>query len=84
MTVVVLVSAVLLGASAVLALVRAERGPSMLDRTIALDILSSVIVAAVALEAAWSLRTDTVPILVAYALVGFVGSFTMTVSTSRA
>ena len=77
MIVVVVVCAVLLTVSAVLGLVRAEKGPSMLDRTIALDIVTSSIVGAIALEAAWSRRIDTVPILVAVALVGFVGSVTI-------
>ena len=77
MTVVVLVCAVLLTAAAALALVRAERGPSMLDRTLALDILTGTLVGAIALEAAWSRRTDTVPMLVVLPLVGFVGSVTV-------
>lgn len=77
MTVVVLVCAVLLAAAAVLAVVRAERGPSMLDRTVALDVLTSVIVGAIALEAAYSRRVDTVPILVVLALVGFISSVTI-------
>jgi len=49
----------------------------MLDRTIALDVLTSTIVGAVALHAAWTLRFDSVPILVVFALVGFVGSVTI-------
>ena len=77
MIVVVIVCAVLLTISAVLALVRAEKGPTTLDRTVALDIVTSTIVGAIALEAAWSRRIDTVPILVAVALVGFVGSVTI-------
>ncbi|MBC7292150.1 MAG: pH regulation protein F [Actinotalea sp.] len=74
---VVAVCVVLLAAAGVLALVRAERGPSMLDRSVALDILTSTLVAAVALEAAWAQRTDSLPVLVALALVGFVGSVTI-------
>ena len=74
---VVIVSAALLAAAAVLALIRAERGPSMLDRTIALDVLTGCLVASVAVEAAWSRRIDTIPILVALSLVGFVGSVTI-------
>lgn len=77
MTVVVVLAAVLLTAAAVLTLVRAERGPSMLDRTVALDVLTSILVSAVALHAAWTRRTDTVPLLLALALVGFVGSVTI-------
>lgn len=74
---VVAVCVVLLAAAGVLALVRAERGPSMLDRSVALDILTSTLVGAVALEAAWARRTDGLPVLVALALVGFVGSVTI-------
>lgn len=75
--VVVTVATLLLGVSAVLALVRAERGPTMLDRTLALDVLTSIVVGAVALHSAWTLRTDTIPVLVALAMVGFIGSVTI-------
>ncbi|MCM3533344.1 monovalent cation/H+ antiporter complex subunit F [Cellulosimicrobium funkei] len=75
--VIVVVSAVLLAAGASLAVARAERGPSMLDRTIALDVFTTTLVGAIALEAAFSRRTDTIPILVVLSLVGFVGSVTI-------
>ena len=75
--VVVITAAVLLGAAASLAVVRAERGPSMLDRTIALDVFTTTLVGAIALEAAFSRRTDTIPLLVVLSLVGFVGSVTI-------
>lgn len=61
-------------AGVILALVRVERGPSVLDRMVGLDIVTSVLIIAVALEAAWTRRTDTVSILAALALVGFVSS----------
>lgn len=78
MTVAVAVTcAVLLTVAAVLALFRAERGPSMLDRTVALDLFTSALVGAVALEAAWAQRTSTLPVLVALSLVGFIGSVTI-------
>lgn len=77
MTVVVLVCAALLAAGGIFALVRAEKGSSMLDRTVALDVITSILVASVALEAAWSRRIDTVPILVVLALVGFISSVTI-------
>ena len=77
MTVVVLVCAVLLAGAAILAVVRVERGPSMLDRTIALDVLTSVVIAALALKAGGSRRVDTVPVLLALALVGFLCSVTI-------
>lgn len=77
MTAVVIICAVLLTLAAVLSIWRAERGPSMLDRTVALDILITVVVAAVALYASLERRTDVVPILVVLSLVGFVGSVTI-------
>lgn len=77
MTVVVLTCAVLLAVGGILALIRVEKGPSMLDRTVALDVVTSILVAAVALEAAWSRRIDTIPILVVLALVGFISSVTI-------
>ena len=71
------VAAVLILVGAVLAVVRAERGPSMLDRTVALDIVVTCLVAAVALYAAAERRADVVPILVVLSLVGFIGSVTI-------
>jgi len=77
MTVVVVVCGILLTVGAVCAVVRAERGPSMLDRTVALDIVVTTLTAAGALFAAVQRRTDIVPILVVLSLVGFVGSVTI-------
>jgi multicomponent Na+:H+ antiporter subunit F len=73
----VIAAAVLVSVAALLALVRVERGPSMLDRAVALDTLTVTLVGAIAIEAAWSRRTETIPILVALSMVGFVGSVTM-------
>ena len=73
----VILSAALLAGAAILSLVRAERGKSMLDRTVAFDVFTTTLVAAVALEAAWSRRTDTLVLLVVLSLVGFVGSVTI-------
>ncbi|MCK0117647.1 monovalent cation/H+ antiporter complex subunit F [Isoptericola sp. S6320L] len=74
MVVVVVIAAVLVAAAALMALVRVERGPSMLDRALGLDLLTASLVCAIAIEAVWSRRTETVPILLALSLVGFVGS----------
>jgi multicomponent Na+:H+ antiporter subunit F len=75
--VVVAVCVVLLLSGAVLAVVRAERGPSTLDRTIALDIVLTITIASGSLYASIERRTDIVPILVVLSLVGFVGSVTV-------
>ncbi|WP_448631768.1 MrpF/PhaF family protein [Cellulomonas soli] len=49
----------------------------MLDRTIALDIVVTMMIAGVALYAAVHRRPDVVPVLVVLSLVGFVGSVTV-------
>ncbi len=74
---VVVLATTMIGVAAILALVRLERGPSMLDRTVAFDLLTTTIVGAVAVEAAWSRRTESIPILVVLSLVGFIGSVTI-------
>ncbi len=74
MTVVVVIAGAMLFAAALLSVLRVVRGPSMLDRTIALDVFTATMVAVIALEAAWHKRTDTLPILVVLSMVGFVGS----------
>ncbi|MGN8244124.1 monovalent cation/H+ antiporter complex subunit F [Cellulomonas soli] len=77
MTAVAIVCAVMLTVGTVLSIARAEKGPSMLDRTIALDIVVTMMIAGVALYAAVHRRTDVVPVLVVLSLVGFVGSVTV-------
>ncbi len=74
MTAVVIISGAMLAAGAVLAMFRVARGASILDRAVAFDIITSVLIIAVALEAAWDLRVDTIPMLVALSLVGFLAS----------
>lgn len=75
--VVLWVGGLMLAAAALLIVVRIERGPSMLDRTIGLDMLVSVVVAALALWSGATGRTDLVNVLVVLTLVGFVGSVTL-------
>lgn len=75
--VVLWIGCLILAVSAVLIVVRIERGPSMLDRTISLDMLVSIVIAALALWSGATGRTDLVNVLVVLALVGFVGSVTL-------
>lgn len=77
--VIVWASVAMLGVAAALALVRMVIGPTMLNRAVAMDVLSATIVAALAIEAAYNRHSTTLPILVVVSLVGFVGS----VSISR-
>lgn len=77
MTVVAIICGTMLVIAAILSLIRAERGPSMLDRTVALDVFVTTLVGGIVLESALSGRLDTLPILVVLSLVGFVGSVTI-------
>ncbi len=77
MSVVYGLCALLLTVAAVMAAIRVERGPTTLDRTIAFDTITAIMIGAVAVHAAASGRTDTVPVILALSLVGFVGSVTI-------
>ncbi|MEV0722506.1 monovalent cation/H+ antiporter complex subunit F [Micromonospora purpureochromogenes] len=75
MTVVLtVVLTVLLSVTALLALARIYRGPSLLDRVIAADLLLAVMLGAVGAEAAVNRHATTLPLLVVLSLLGFVGS----------
>lgn len=63
-----------LGVSAVLAIVRIVRGPSILDRVVGADVLIAIVIAALVLEAVIHRHTTTVPIMLVLSLVGFAGA----------
>ncbi|EEP74080.1 hypothetical protein MCAG_04407 [Micromonospora sp. ATCC 39149] len=65
---------VLLSVTALLALARMYRGPSLLDRVIASDVLLNTMVGAVGTEAAINRHATTLPVLVVLSLLGFVGA----------
>jgi multicomponent Na+:H+ antiporter subunit F len=69
----ILVSALLFAAAA-LVLVRIVRGPTTLDRIVAVDVLLAVVVCAVAAEAAYTRDATSLPILVVLSILGFIGS----------
>jgi multicomponent Na+:H+ antiporter subunit F len=77
MTVVLAACLVLLTSAAVLLVIRMALGPTMLDRVIALDVLVAVMICGLGVEAAVNRHTTTLPILVVFSLVGFVGSVSM-------
>ncbi|AVT30664.1 MULTISPECIES: monovalent cation/H+ antiporter complex subunit F [unclassified Plantactinospora] len=74
MIVAVVVVAVLLSTAAGLALVRVVRGPALLDRVVAAEVLISIIIGALGAEAAVNRHATTLPILIALSMLGFVGS----------
>jgi len=74
MTFVGYVCAVFLGLTGIMCLIRIVRGPTMLDRTIAADVFVAACVGAIGVEAAIARHSTTLPILVALALIAFLGS----------
>ncbi|GAA2141856.1 monovalent cation/H+ antiporter complex subunit F [Actinomadura napierensis] len=74
MTVVLDVVTVVLFLAAACSLARIVRGPSMLDRAMALDVLLAVIMAGLGTAAVADGDTWVLPTLLALSLVAFVGS----------
>ncbi|MFY1669275.1 monovalent cation/H+ antiporter complex subunit F [Plantactinospora sp. WMMB334] len=74
MTVAVVIVAVLLATAVGLALVRIVRGPDLLDRVVAGEMLISVMIGALGAEAAVNRHATTLPILIVLSALGFVGS----------
>ncbi|GGR69931.1 hypothetical protein GCM10010169_11840 [Micromonospora fulviviridis] len=68
---------VLLSVTALLALARIYRGPSLLDRVVAADLLLATMLGAVGAEAAVNRHATTLPVLVVLSLLGFVGSVSL-------
>jgi multicomponent Na+:H+ antiporter subunit F len=64
----------MLGGGALLTLVRLARGPSLLDRVVATDVLLVIISAGLAVYAALNRDPTVVPVLVVVSLLAFVGS----------
>jgi multicomponent Na+:H+ antiporter subunit F len=64
----------LLAAATVLVLARLVRGPSTLDRIVAVDVLLAIVVCAIAAEAAFTRDATSLPILVGLSILGFIGS----------
>ncbi|MBL8926401.1 MAG: sodium:proton antiporter [Pseudonocardia sp.] len=65
---------VTVGVAAALALYRLLRGPSTLDRVVALDVVVVLTLVAAGVYVAYYRDGSNIPLLAAVALVGFVGS----------
>jgi multicomponent Na+:H+ antiporter subunit F len=74
MTIVAMVAGAMLLVAALLALIRVVIGPTMLNRVMAVEVIVAVVVGGLALEAAYNQHTTTLPILLALAMLGFVGA----------
>lgn len=74
MSAVLAICVAMLAIAALLLVIRISRGPTMLDRVVALDVLVAVVICGLALEAAVNRHATTLPILGVLSLLGFVGS----------
>ena len=77
MIIVAWICGTLLFFSAVAVIAPVSIGPSMLDRMVGVDLLTSTILGAIAVISAVTGRTDLLPVLVVLAMVGFIGSTTI-------
>jgi multicomponent Na+:H+ antiporter subunit F len=73
-TAVAVVAFALVGAGAVLALVRMARGPSLLDRVVASDALLVIVASGLGVHVALARDAEVVPVLVVVALLGYIGA----------
>lgn len=73
----VLVCSVLLAFAALGAVVRMIKGPALLDRVLAADVLLVVLASALIVNMAAHRNTDNLALVVAITLIGFVGSVTV-------
>lgn len=74
MTPLLIATGVMLGLAALMVVVRMTLGPTILDRAIAFDVLISISICAIAVEAAIDRTTEALPLLLVATLLGFVGS----------
>ena len=70
----VLVAGVMFGLGALFAAVRLVRGPTQIDRAVALDVMLAIVVGVIVLTAAVSDSSITLVIAVVVSLLGFLGS----------
>lgn len=74
MTITVLIAGTMFGVGAMLAAIRLVRGPTQIDRAVALDVLLAIVVGVIVLLAAVSDSSITLVIAVVVSLLGFLGS----------
>jgi multicomponent Na+:H+ antiporter subunit F len=69
-----IVAGTMFGVGALLAAIRLLRGPTQIDRAVALDVLLAILVGVIVLTAAVSSSSITLVIAVVVSLLGFLGS----------
>ena len=77
MPLVLAVTAVVLSLAAGGAIIRIARGPSLLDRVLAADVLLAILGAALCIDMAVNRNLNNLMLLVSISIIGFVGSVTV-------
>jgi multicomponent Na+:H+ antiporter subunit F len=77
MPAVLVVCSVLLSLAAFGAIIRMIKGPALLDRVLAADVLLVVLASALAIDMAANRHTNHVALIVGITLIGFIGSVTV-------
>ncbi|MDQ0632155.1 multicomponent Na+:H+ antiporter subunit F [Arthrobacter pascens] len=77
MQTVLAVTAVILSLAAAGAILRIARGPSLLDRVLAADVLLAILGAALCIDMAVNRHLNNLMLLVALSVIGFIGSVTV-------
>ncbi len=77
MTIYYMVCLAVLTLATLLVVVRIERGPSVLDRAVAVDVVTSALIGFIAIFSAMQRRTDLIHLMAALAIVGFLSTVTI-------
>ncbi|MGP9529081.1 MULTISPECIES: monovalent cation/H+ antiporter complex subunit F [Micrococcaceae] len=77
MTIVMWICGIMLGLATVACLIRVAKGPSILDRVLALDVMLLIISVALCLEMVFNRHTDYLLFVVVACTLGFIGSVTV-------
>lgn len=77
MYVVAIIASIILSLAAAGAIFRLAKGPSLLDRVLAADVLLAIFAAALAVDMAFNRHLENLVLMVALSLVGFIGSVTV-------
>ncbi|MFZ1361737.1 MAG: monovalent cation/H+ antiporter complex subunit F [Candidatus Nanopelagicales bacterium] len=77
------IAAFLIAGGALMALARVIIGPTMLNRMLALDVIVTIMVSALAISAAVSGNTTLLVVMASLTLLGFVGAVTVSRFSAR-
>ena len=77
MQTVLVVTAIIFSLAAAGAIIRISRGPSLLDRVLATDVLLAILAGALCVDMAVNRHLNNLMLVVAISIIGFIGSVTV-------